>query len=250
MTNAQNCRRRSILALTTIATNLMPPFEFSRIERYVLSLHDELHRFHSWDICFTEFSTNDNTHSLALHLGFYLASWGMYRGSSGLLQRNYKVHLKAVEILKSPAYATLYHQSSSAEMRNNIPLIMELRDALSTHYRGISFARKGVPEMISDTDTLLSKVILGTTGCVPAFDRYFIAGLKSSGIKNTKFNSSSLNDIVTFVDENNLSFARAVDYVESKTRHRYPLMKLVDMYFWQAGFDASLPVSNLSESTQ
>ncbi len=36
---------------------------------------------------------------LALHLGFYLASWGMYRGSSFLLQKDYKVHVPIVKII-------------------------------------------------------------------------------------------------------------------------------------------------------
>ena len=35
----------------------------------------------------------------ALQLGFYLASWGMYRGSSFLLRRTYTVHEEVVERL-------------------------------------------------------------------------------------------------------------------------------------------------------
>ncbi len=39
--------------------------------------------------------------NLALHLAFYLASWGMYRGSSFLLDYDYLIHMGVVkELLK------------------------------------------------------------------------------------------------------------------------------------------------------
>lgn len=34
-----------------------------------------------------------NLDYLSLQLAFYLASWGMYRGSSFLLQKYYRVHI-------------------------------------------------------------------------------------------------------------------------------------------------------------
>ena len=57
--------------------------------------HDELKadkngRYRSWEHCYKTFndarnSTSPDLDYLSLHLGFYLASWGMYRGSSFLL---------------------------------------------------------------------------------------------------------------------------------------------------------------------
>ena len=37
-----------------------------------------------------------NLDYLSLQLAFYLASWGMYRGSSFLIQKDYRVHIPVV----------------------------------------------------------------------------------------------------------------------------------------------------------
>ena len=68
-------------------------------------------RFRSWEHCYKVFHDArvkrqggelPDYDYLSLHLAFYLASWGMYRGSSFLLQQDYKVHEEAVrEILRS-----------------------------------------------------------------------------------------------------------------------------------------------------
>ncbi|MDO4626572.1 MAG: hypothetical protein Q4A81_04605 [Pasteurellaceae bacterium] len=54
------------------------------------------HRYKSWEHCYQCFhqaikeGCDDKTiDDLSLQLSFYLASWGMYRGSSFLLQRDY-----------------------------------------------------------------------------------------------------------------------------------------------------------------
>ena len=70
---------------------------------------DENGRYKSWEYCYKVFhdahissNIDDNyIDYLSLHLSFYLASWGMYRGSSFLLQKDYKVHKPVItEILK------------------------------------------------------------------------------------------------------------------------------------------------------
>jgi len=62
-------------------------------------------RYRSWWYCYSAFSdafinpgTEDRDH-LALSLAFYLASWGMYRGSSFLLKHDYKIHRAVVDYL-------------------------------------------------------------------------------------------------------------------------------------------------------
>ena len=67
---------------------------------------DKNHRLKSWEHCYTQFKAvlNKNELSvtdrdyLSLHLAFYLASWGMYRGSSFILERDYKVFYGVVEM--------------------------------------------------------------------------------------------------------------------------------------------------------
>jgi hypothetical protein len=60
----------------------------SNIEKYLSGITtDEFHRYKSWDNCFQAFSVSKQLEIQVLELAFYLASWGMYRGSSGLLQK-------------------------------------------------------------------------------------------------------------------------------------------------------------------
>ncbi len=56
----------------------------------------------SWEHCYKVFYETLNKKNvdydyLSLHLALYLASWGMYRGSSFLKDRDYKIHIPAVE---------------------------------------------------------------------------------------------------------------------------------------------------------
>jgi len=62
---------------------------------------DPHHRYRSWEHCYG-FLREARPSGLAaeqlngaLQLGIYLASWGMYRGSTFLLQRAYTVHVGA-----------------------------------------------------------------------------------------------------------------------------------------------------------
>lgn len=67
---------------------------------------DKNHRLKSWEHCYTQFKAVFNKNELSvtdrdylsLHLAFYLASWGMYRGSSFILERDYKVFYGVVEM--------------------------------------------------------------------------------------------------------------------------------------------------------
>lgn len=64
-------------------------------------------RYRSWEHCYKCFHDARNNSDpdydyMSLQLAFYLASWGMYRGSSFLLQKDYKVHIPVVEEGKVP----------------------------------------------------------------------------------------------------------------------------------------------------
>ena len=70
------------------------------------TMSDPHGRYLSWEHCYKAFLENRDANDeqaidhLALHLAFYLASWGMYRGSSFLLQKDYKVHIPVVKIIQ------------------------------------------------------------------------------------------------------------------------------------------------------
>ena len=74
------------------------------IEEYIKHNNKPYQRYNSWNHCYEAFVTLKDEKLLSLHLGFYLASWGMYRGSSKLLNRDYLVHVEAVKIIKKYAH--------------------------------------------------------------------------------------------------------------------------------------------------
>lgn len=213
-------------------------FDQKIILRYLsLMMNDPHHRYWSWDHCFKAFSAEKDNQNLSLSLAFYLASWGMYRGSGGLLQKNHLVHEKSVEIISSGEYRPIRCSTNQEVSISLIPLILDLKAVISSYYSSLKFTRGGLNHDFSDTDTLLSKILLGTTGCVPAYDRYFILGMKKSKLKCCTFTKNGLVELFDFVKSNQKSIKQTQDFVIEKTNHYYPIMKIIDMYFWQIGYD-------------
>jgi hypothetical protein len=94
------------------------------------------------------------------------------------------------------------------------------------------------------TNTLLTKVILGTMGCFPALDEYFKAGYEERFKSKVpakkvpaKLDATFIEGILQFCRENVEEFQREQAWIESKYRMRCPLMKLVDAYFHQIGLE-------------
>ena len=52
------------------------------------------------------------------------------------------------------------------------------------------------------TDTLVTKVVLGTFGCLPAWDRYFIDGFKSKKLKYSRVNDILIKRLRGFCQAN------------------------------------------------
>lgn len=203
---------------------------------------DKNSRYRSWEHCYKHFydeRTNNNPDydSLSLHLAFYLASWGMYRGSSFLLQKDYKVHEPVVrEILKSKYDSLFGIKSSEFRDESNQKLLQELNAYMTNYYGSV---RLSIVENIPKKDiseTLITKVLMGTLGCVPAYDRYFIAGIKNQKISTGNYNLNSLLKLVEFYEENNDKLEKVRKTLKVCDMD-YPQMKLLDMGFWQVGFE-------------
>lgn len=201
----------------------------------------ENHRYLSWEYCFNAFrdsETGDNVDYLSLQLAFYLASWGMYRGSSGLLWKDYKIHAGAVQILKK--YDSIHCGAEREINETQIDTIIEAKNELKEYYSKIQFVKPtkdgDKKSKISPSDTLISKILLGTLGCVPAYDRLLRAGFdEMTSIKIGKsLNPKSLGTLFKFASSNQDSFKTLSEKINRNGVH-YPLMKLVDMYFWEMG---------------
>ncbi len=217
------------------------------IEKYLLGItSDPFHRYRSWDNCHQAFLGDTPTDKHCLELAFYLASWGMYRGSSGLLQKNHLIHQGAVEILFSKDNQPLKCNSKQEVSPEKIPHILQIQKQLATHYSNILFTRGStLQKPITPTDTLISKILLGTFACVPAYDRYFINGLNEAGLKHSKFNADSLKELFTFINDNKTEINKCQTLIQQKIQKHYPVMKVLDMYFWQVGYDKDIQRKDL-----
>jgi hypothetical protein len=199
------------------------------------------HRYRSWEHCYRYFHRStpeaigaDRDHA-ALQLGFYLASWGMYRGSSFLLQHTYTIHLGVIDQLMAPQFSVLWEREfgASDDDLNLVPIVLDMIDAVREAYR--PFAPSAESRQASDT--LVTKIILGTFGCLPACDRFFIDGFKSAHFRYSYLNAKFLERILKFCRDNLSELREEQESIERTGGMRYPLMKLADMYFWQIGFE-------------
>lgn len=205
------------------------------------------HRYKSWEYCYKNFIearskklNSSDIDTLTLHLAFYLASWGMYRGSSFLLQRDYKIHTPVVEELlkdKYDGFANINWNESSDE-DTKFDLLDSLTEEINGYYAEV---RKSVSPNLKNKDdisnVLLTKILMGTLGCAPAYDRFFIQGIKSLGVSTGNFNRNSLDKLINFYRKNSdrLEEIRKSLRVD-KSNLIYPQMKLIDMGFWQIGY--------------
>ena len=199
-------------------------------------------RSRSWEHCYRAFRDARTDPSpdydyLSLHLAFYLASWGMYRGSSFLLQKDYKVLSPIVEEILKPEYDCLFGLAC-ADLRES-----EVQDSLEKLYKFIAehfgpirdeVAGRKVPSSVSPV--LITKILMGTLGCVPAYDRFFQDGVATYKVTTREYSLDSVLRLVDFYEEHNdrLEDARRGMQCEDLT---YPQMKLLDMGFWQVGFE-------------
>lgn len=205
----------------------------------------ENHRYRSWEYCYKSFfearkNKENNIDYLALQLAFYLASWGMYRGSSFLLQKDYKIHIPIVEEILKPEYDCLLDLDCSNLINNkNIQDCLEnLNKKLKDYYRNIrsSIIENDVKQDISSI--LISKILLGALGCVPAYDRFFMDGVKLEKVTTANYNLRSLIKLAEFYQQ----YREQFEEIRKKMvvgNLEYPQMKLLDMCFWQIGFENS-----------
>lgn len=113
------------------------------------------------------------------------------------------------------------------------PLIMDVINAIKASYKPF------VPKEGSQqpTDTLVTKIILGTLGCLPACDRFFIDGFKNSNRSFSSLNQQFIERISDFCASNIDELSDVQKEIQDINGFHYPMMKLVDMYFWQIGYD-------------
>jgi hypothetical protein len=201
---------------------------------------DEHHRYRSWEHCFGYFRNRRalDHDTAALHLAFYLASWGMYRGSSALLWKDYKIHKPAIAKLLEEKFKPLWNLrfDDASNDQTTADLIVSLSHDLKTTYQKKITTVNGKPRAkFQPSEILVTKILLGTVGCTPACDRFFIDGFRSTSLGYSRFGPRFLGKVFQFCRTHKVALLKIQDKIYSKSGTRYPMMKLVDMYFWELG---------------
>ena len=119
-----------------------------------------------------------------MHLGYYLASWGMLRGSTFLFNETNLMHYK-------PVIATL--EEHMVHLRD-WDVHEYLDDEKRAHFDaawddlGAALLPDGGRQL-----TLVSKVMLGVWGCIPSFDTYFCLAFKA--LSESRSESGAFNRV-------------------------------------------------------
>lgn len=196
------------------------------------------HRYASWDYCYLHFKVNagklsDDMEKSCAILGFYLASWGMLRGSSHLLGRSYRHYRQFVE------YVDRLHYEDPGFALLDVP---QYNDAATRQSIIDKFAR--VSELIDGEDdenslTRTTKVMLGVWGNVPAFDRFFRSALEHDlhGRGYARLTDRALQAVFALYSmspetQEYLDNAEynVMNFFGEPTNLCYPIAKLIDMY--------------------
>ena len=193
-------------------------------------------RYASFDFCYNyfysfykekrlpELTNNENLQTSCLQLGFYLASWGMMRGSSFLLEKSVRNFRELITCI-SKMDSRLWEIDVDNYNDENISILLDCKQQIIN-----SLGEKNNP-----SDTLITKIMLGVFANVPAFDTYFRKSLKVHS-----FNKKSLLKIKDFYEDNKSVFdsyqIHTFDFLSSKESDIiYTKAKLIDMCGFMGG---------------
>ena len=212
---------------------------------YYLSETNPTDRYTSFDYCYNYFKTNSSEYILknmeksCLVLGFYLASWGMLRGSSFILQKSIKFYEPIIQYIAEldKNYWSIDVDNYSVENINKILIVYKKFNEII-----IPKNEKGKPAADA---TLLTKILLGVFGFIPAFDTNFLKAFKFMSNDNRGFkvvNIKNLKIISEFYSSNKIvidefaSTTKTYDFATGeKTNISYTKAKIIDMYGFMVG---------------
>ena len=97
----------------------------------------------------------------------------MYRGSSFLLNFDYRIHIRTVEIIfefkdlciEGNLFDNLSHQNHLFNDEGVYSKLVKYYSDVKKHIE------RNTVKNIMPSDTLITKILLGVYGCIPAYDR-------------------------------------------------------------------------------
>jgi hypothetical protein len=161
------------------------------IEKYMCLIKDPEHRLRSFDYCYNYFRASRKDELLkdleksCLVLGFYLASWGMFRGSGYILDRNVRFYDPIIRCIAK--YKHTHPEYWELDLPYDADKISKLYEIYKSVYAHLTFLPPNSSECAGTavaekpSPTLVTKVMLGVFASIPAFDTYFCATFKNMG---------------------------------------------------------------------
>jgi hypothetical protein len=220
--------------------------EIQQLIKQFMQERKPLLRDASFDYCFNyfrrfknegrlrELTKQENLEKSCLHLGFFLASWGMFRMSSKLGQKASAKHFEKV-------IREISHWAGSHELAGIWEIdVPDYKDESAIQDLTNCYAK--IKELILPNEqkshlTLVTKTMLGLFGCVPAFDSLFI-----STFKLYTFKEDALKTIYEFYERHHTAINResdramTLDFLSGEeTTTRYKVAKIIDMIGFQKG---------------
>jgi hypothetical protein len=196
------------------------------------------HRYASFDYCYnyfnsfsnkSEIATSKNVEKSCLHIGSYLASWGMYRGSSFLLQEKSVRYYKELVTWFSQCPPKYWEIDVDNYNDENRITLLEIYSSIS---KILSLSENRSP-------VLVTKIMLGVFSNTPAFDRNFKKTFSkhfNSKPGFTKYNKNSLLALSEFYIQNQkiinrlCSRTKTLDFLSGRnTETPYTKAKIIDM---------------------
>ena len=199
-----------------------------------------LRRYASFDYCFNYFQSYreqgraeelaENMQVSCLHLGFYLASWGMFRGGSVLLTRSvrqFEPVIKLIARVPRSIWEIDADEYTAEACEALAKAASDIREALA------------FPNGKWPSPTLATKIMLGVFGNVPAFDSRVRRGLRDSDMTG-RFGPGALRNIGRFYHAHrqviDLHRDPTLDFgSQQPTGRTYTRAKVIDEIFYIKG---------------
>lgn len=213
---------------------------------------DVKHRFATYDFCHSYFVRNrkkllsSHMEESCIRLWSFLGSWGMLRGSSQLIKENSPASLKPVIECIANTPEEIWNidvEQYKEKQQDLIKLYESIEKALIEGSSKKDCDGKPL-KTFKPTCTLITKVMMGVFGIVPAFDTFFCKTFgdmyPQKGFTSYHFGKNALNSIYEFYKTNK----EAIDAIKIPVMDfdgkaipglYYKKAKLIDMYGFTSG---------------
>ena len=145
------------------------------------------------------------------------------------------MHIPIVEIILEEKYEPLFGIAAEDLLEEDkLDLLEDVSVRIRRAYADEQPSFEGVTN--NATDTLVTKILLGTLGCVPAYDRYYVQAVRQYNISAGGYDRRSVKDVAKYYLKHKDDFEN-VRMELSAYGTEYPVMKIMNMCLWQVAFE-------------